>query len=162
MHSKTIGMTATLAALTWVTLAGGAATAQAKNETPNFTVVVSLSPKALAEMTAKREEIVLSAYYAGQPTKAAEKRANEIGEIDLGSEERRLPAGGGTVAFTGKGFEVKRLGWVAGRKAEVNLNVYSARKSSEDNLLDCTHFQDAVTVAAVRPIAVTCKLIGEK
>jgi hypothetical protein len=43
----------------------------------------------------------------------------------------------------------------------VNVNVYSARRSGPDNILDCAFFQDTVAVARQRSVKLACKLIGE-
>lgn len=149
-------------AAVWLIAAGGAAEAQAPTAAPRWEVSVTLSPAAAKKLAAGKEEIVLSAAYYGEPTKAAAKKADEIGQIDLGQEELRLGSAGGRVVFVGKGFKADRLGWVVGREARVNLNVYSARKSSPDNLLDCELFEDTMAVAQAKPVAIACKLIGER
>lgn len=149
-------------AAVWLGAFGGVAEAQTPAAAPRWQVSVTLSPKAAEKLAAGKEAIVLSAAYYGEPTKAAAKKADEIGQIDLGQEELRLGSAGGTVVFVGKGFKADRLGWVVGREARVNLNVYSARKSSPDNLLDCDLFEDTVAVATAKPVAVACRLIGER
>lgn len=134
---------------------------RAKPTPPRYTVVVTLSAKAAAKLTALREGVVVAAVYYGEPTKAAAKQADEVGQIDLGHEDVALPAAGGAASFVGRGFQAARLGWVVGGAAQININVFSARKSGPDNLLDCDLFEDAVTVAEAKPIAIACKLIGE-
>lgn len=148
-------------AAVWLGAIGGAAEAQTP-AAPRWQVSVTLSPKAAEKLAAGKEEIIAAAYYYGEPTKAAAKKADEIGQIDLGQEELRLGSAGGTVVFVGKGFKADRLGWVVGREARINLNVYSARKSSPDNLLACDLFEDTVAVATAKPVVVACKLIGER
>ncbi len=138
-----------------------AGTALANARAPRFSVTVTLSAKAAAELAAKREGIIVAAYYYGEPTKAAEKKADEVGQIGLGTEQQRLGSAGGTATFTGKGYQAKRLGWIAG-EPQINVNVYSARLSGPDNLLDCGLFEDAVSVAEANPVTVACKLIGER
>ncbi len=134
-------------------------------ETPKFDLVLSLSPAAFAELTKIHEQVTISAMYAGQPTKEAQKKKidDEIGEVNLGSEEITRPMTSATakVSFTGKGFDAKRLKWVAPGTAKVLINVYSARKVNDDNLLDCGIFEDVLAVAAAQPIEISCKLIAE-
>ena len=43
----------------------------------------------------------------------------------------------------------------------VNVNVYSARRSGPDNILDCDFFDDALTLAQQASLTLHCKLIGE-
>ncbi len=143
-------------------VASGVAHAQTKGPAPNFAIAVTLSPAAAKRVGGLKEAITVAAYYYGEPTKAAAKKADEVGQIDLGSEEIRLGSAGGTATFTGKGFKADRLGWVVGREGRVNINVYTARLVHPDNLLDCGLFEDTLAVAQGRTIPMTCKLIGEK
>lgn len=140
-------------------------TAFAAEAQPNFSVVVTLSQAAVAKLTAMKEQVSVSAMYSGTPTKEAEKKkiANEIGEVELGYEDQTRPLAGAQVTFTfaGKAFKTARTKWIQPGTAQLLINVYSARKASDDNLLDCGLFQDAVTLANSKPIAIACKLIGE-
>jgi hypothetical protein len=43
----------------------------------------------------------------------------------------------------------------------VNVNIYSARRSGPDNILDCDFFDDSLTVAQQAPLTLHCRLIGE-
>ena len=43
----------------------------------------------------------------------------------------------------------------------LNLNVWSGRRSSQDNLLDCGTFEDTLAVASRAPVRLSCRLIGE-
>lgn len=141
------------------------ASAVAAEAPPKFSVVVTLSAEALADLTMRHEQVTVSAYYSGEPTPEAEKKklANEIGEIDLGDETLTRPITGATetFAFAGKTFQAKKTKWIKPGTAGVLINVYSARKSTDDNLLDCGLFQDKVALANAKPIEIACKLIGE-
>ncbi len=45
----------------------------------------------------------------------------------------------------------------------VLINVYTARKTTQDNLIDCGIFEDTLAKAqASQPIPIACKMIGEK
>jgi hypothetical protein len=127
-----------------------------------FSVDVSLSSAAAARLNALKEKIVVSVFWYGEPTKAARKRADERGQIDLGTEEVRLPASGGRGEITGKTVEIKHIDWVKGRAVRVNVNVFSARLSGPNNYLDCGAFEDAVAIARSKSVQMTCKLIGER
>lgn len=127
---------------------------------PHFTVTVSLSDAARAKLAAAHEGIVVAAYYAGEPTKAAMKKA-EMGEIQLGSEEVRIGGAGGDAVFTGAKFQANRTNLIKPGTAKILINVYTARLSSQNNLISCDLFEDTVTVAEAKPIPIACKLIGE-
>ncbi|TBW37580.1 hypothetical protein EYW49_10745 [Siculibacillus lacustris] len=142
----------------------GGLPAAAKDATPvsaAFTVDVSLSPRALARLTQLREGIVVSALYYGEATRAARKKADEMGQIALGDEKALLPATGGRAAIRGANFDPRKVDWVVDRKAMVNINVFTARRSDPNNLLSCDLFDDALTLAVAGPIPISCKLIEE-
>jgi len=126
-----------------------------------FSVDVSLSSPAAAKLNALKEKIVVSVLWYGQPTSAARKRADEAGQIDLGTEQVRLPGSGGPAAITGRSVQVKHIDWVKNRAVRVNVNIFSARLSGPDNYLDCGVFEDTVVVARSKPVQMVCKLIGE-
>lgn len=138
---------------------------RAAEPTPKFSVAVTLSKEALAELTRRKEQVSVSAMYSGEPTAEATKKKidNEIGEVDLGDEAQTRPFAGPTetYVFAGKAFQAKKTKWIKPGTASILINVYSARKSTDDNLLDCTIFQDTVTLANAKPIEIACKLIGE-
>ena len=136
--------------------------ATAADNPMSFSIEVSLSPKAAAKLAAMKERIEAAALWYGDPTPAARKRADETGNINLGSETLRLPGTGGRLDFTGKPVKTDRIAWVAKREVKLNLNVYSARQGGPDNVLDCTFFDDDIRIARAKPVAVLCKLIGEK
>jgi hypothetical protein len=43
----------------------------------------------------------------------------------------------------------------------LNVNVFSARWTSEDNLIDCGFLDAPMAELAAAPQSITCKLIGE-
>ena len=57
-------------------------------------------------------------------------------------------------------MKLGRIGWLAALP-QVNVNVFSSRRSGPDNLLDCDFFQGTVAAARRAPIRLACKLIGE-
>jgi hypothetical protein len=124
---------------------------------PPWTVSVSLSPAAAAKLAATGEEIHVDAAYYGLPR---DGEGDEIEPVALATEGADR-AGAGSVELGHVDIEQRALMKVANRAVKVNVNVYTARKKLPDNLLDCTTFDDAVTVAAKEPVAITCKLIGE-
>lgn len=125
-----------------------------------FDITVSLSPKAQAALDAAHEQIALSASYYGDPRPGEEKRANEVGMIDLGMEDVVMPAGVLAVHVTGKSVAPERLRLIRGGPM-VNVNVFSARKSSDDNILNCDFIDGEVAALVAKPVHLRCFLISE-
>lgn len=125
-----------------------------------FDIEVALSPKAAAELAARHEQVTAYASYFGQPAPGAEKHVDEVGQIDLANQTKTVAANSGAFHFDGPAIDPRRLALIDGT-VMVNLNVASARKSSEDNLLACDFIQGAL--ADVRKAAITlhCGLISE-
>jgi hypothetical protein len=135
--------------------------AGAAESSMGFSVDVTLSPIAATELTARHEKIIVLAMWYGEPTEAAKSHADDMEQIDLGSEKVRLPESGGRAEVTGRKVAVNRMGWIRGRAVQVLINVFSARLSGPNNLLNCSVFEDSLTAARQKPIAVGCKLISE-
>lgn len=129
-----------------------------------FDVVVSLSPVAAKQLAQTKEGIIVSADYFGYPTVAAQQQ--QLADprepwMTLKRAQIELGASGGTAHFAAARFDEKQLGLIEKGEPQVNINVYSARKASQDNVLDCGMFQDTLQVAAQEPIKIECKLIAE-
>ena len=124
-----------------------------------FKVQVALTPKAAALLASKHESIEVAAMYFGDPKPGAEKHADEMDQINLGDERVVIPGANGTATITGTKVIARALAWTV--KPQVLINVYTARKASPDNLIDCGIFQDDVTKAQAAPIQIACKVIGE-
>ena len=146
---------------------GLAATAAAAMQRPparpslGFTLNISYSPRAAAEMARRYEALTISAYYEGEPTRAGRRHANGEGGINLGDDTFTVPGRPGPVAVTGRGFLPARLAWVRPGTIRVNVNLFSARRSGPDNILDCGLVEGPLARIVGRTHAVRCKLIGE-
>ncbi len=126
-----------------------------------FTIDVSFSPRAAAEMARRREGLTISAYYEGEPTRAARRHASEEGTIGLGEETITVGGRAGPVTVTGRGFRAARLGWIRPGTARVNVNLYSARHSGPDNNLTCDLVEGPLARIGGRTHPVRCRLIAE-
>lgn len=125
-----------------------------------FTVEVTLSDKARATFDKSGESVIVAAAYFASPKPGIDPRdVDEIGQVDLGRREIELP-GAGTARFDGRAVAKDKLGLIADAP-QVNINVYSGRKTSDDNLLNCDMFQDSVKLAASKPIQLHCALLTE-
>jgi len=143
-------------------LAGGSVAGAASAHEPlGFSLDITLSPKAAERLRATHEGIAANASYYGNPTAAAAKHGDEVGHIDLGVERHDLSAQAGRVRFTGHKVMLERLPWVDGG-VKVNVNVYSARRSNEDNILACDFIDtDLAAVVKAQPVTLHCGLITE-
>ena len=135
-------------------LFAGAASA-ALAPTP-YDVTITLSEKAAAELTKTKETITVSATFVGQ--KKAPK-PDEDPEVMLGEETAELP-GAGTVTLGKLGVSDEDVATTA--NLQILINVFSSRKASEDNILDCGIWQVDAAKAPAAKITIDCKLIGEE
>ena len=122
---------------------------------PTFELHIALSDAAAAKLKESGEAITIAAYYYGD---AKPGKENEVGQFDLGNQEKEL-AGAGSVDLGGITFKDADLANITGAP-RVNINVFTARKVFEDNLIDCGFFEDDVAKAAAG-IHLTCKLLTE-
>ena len=127
-------------------------------ELPAYQVSVSLSEKAQAKLTESGEMVHVAAYYYGEAKR--EEDGDEVGEIQLGDEGVDLP-GAGTVSLGKAAIDAAKLAKIKEPEPVLLINVFTSRKVFEDNLLSCDIFQDVVSKAAIAPISIPCKLIGE-
>jgi len=124
-----------------------------------FKVEISLSPKAAAKLAQLHEGITGAAYYYGWPTPAARKNADDVGQINLNFENVMVEDTAKTIQFTGKVVKRKEIAWLVKRQVRVAVNVYSARRSSPDNILNCDIYDGPVAEAVAKTPKITCKLI---
>lgn len=128
-----------------------------------FKVEVTLS-KAAQERLQGKDTVIVSADYFGYPSQAAIDQkvpGSENPWLTLHQRQIELP-GAGRASFPQVSFDPQQLKWVEHpNQPEVNINVFSGRKSSPDNLLDCEMFQDTLAAAYKSPVRLHCTLIGE-
>jgi hypothetical protein len=127
---------------------------------PSFEVAVSLSAAAAARLANPKETIVVDAEFYGMPI-SAQQRAALQGRLDVAPEQKQEIPGAEVVKFAAPQYDKSKLSQVEGGVVDVAIEVYSGRHSSPDNLLACDFFEDAVALAASKPVAIHCKLIGE-
>ncbi|TDK28647.1 hypothetical protein E2F46_01910 [Luteimonas aestuarii] len=140
--------------------AGGVGAATEAPDPFAFAVEVTLSGVARQQLDASAETVVVAAsYFGGAREGVAASELNDVGLIDLGRVEVEH-AGEGSVLVDGGAVRRYRLGLVEG-EPQVNVNVYSGRRTSPDNILACDMFQDGVRVAVAAPVRIACRLLSE-
>ena len=167
-----VGMMLVAAGWTWqlVGTAGSAEAAKAEEsaqaaaataEYPGFSVNVTLSDKAMAKLVAGKETVIVAGYLTGNPKPGALKKyVDEMGEVGLG--EIQMEVGPGVIARFGP-ITLKKDAFEQTDKkdAQLLINVYSGRKSSSNNLLDCGMYEGPLKPIQGTTIPIACKLIGE-
>ena len=136
--------------------------AAATGNLSGFTVDLVLSPRAAAELRRRNEGITVSTMYSGTPKRAYERHADDhSGELNMGEHEVTVAGQAGPVTVPETALNRRRLAWIDG-PPQVLVNVFTARRSSQNNLLDCGIVQGNLPDIAGRSHRVLCRLIGER
>lgn len=113
-----------------------------------FKVIVTLDERASAELAKRKEGVVVDVTFS-DPSSGGDDQGYRRQEIEL--------SGAGGEASVGP-IDLSPAKPGGGRLTEMNINVYSARKSGPDNLLSCSmESGEAGSLAA--SYTVTCSLI---
>lgn len=154
-------------------LAGSAvfapAFAQSQNAKPapvaaapaGFTVKVTYSQKAMDKLVASKETVIVVGYLYGFPKAGTPKQdVDHVGQVDLGEVKKEIvPAA--TATFDRVKPDQALVKWVNNQGLQILINVYSGRKSSPNNLLDCGIYEGPLSAVQGKSIPISCKLIGE-
>jgi hypothetical protein len=129
--------------------AGGAASAE-------VTIDLVLDPAAEAALQGREEWVVVSAWYFGDPA-VDSVPMDEMGLVYLGEERvtvfpvsQRIVLGG---ALAGAPVD-----WVI--EPLINVNVFSARLTDQNNLLNCGLVEGPVAEMAGAVQTISCSLLG--
>jgi hypothetical protein len=138
-----------------------AKTAARDTELPGFSVKLTLSDKASKKLTNNSETIVVAGYLTCSPKQGTPERyVGDEGEIWLGQVKAEVTPGKSAI-FEHVELDQDALKWADKQGPQLLINVYSGRKSSENNLLDCGIYQGSLQAVQSRSIPISCKLIGE-
>jgi hypothetical protein len=131
------------------------------SEVQGFTVKLTFSDKARQALTSRSETIVVVGYLTGFPRKGTPKHyKDEEGEVGLGQIKSEI-ALGASATFEPVKLDSAALKWVDAQGPQLLINVYSGRKSSQNNLLDCGIYEGSLLSVEGQNVPVSCKLIGE-
>lgn len=131
---------------------------------PGFDVAVTLSPLAQQTLGHAHETLCISAEFYGEVTKEGRKHhlGDEMDQVYFGGGEFRDEiAGAGTARFAVPPADPAVLQYVRDGKEQVLINVFTGRRSSQDNLITCDIFQDDVKLAQANGVKIACKMISE-
>lgn len=130
-----------------------------------YVVNLTLSPSAHVELRNSAERVKVAAYYywrpnSGGPSHNDDELGSVLGGYSLGEESHEVERNTSRVSFAGRTRANFRIRAGHG-EARVLINVFSARRTRPNNILDCSVFDDTLAVASSQGINVNCSLIGE-
>jgi len=126
---------------------------------PPFYVNVTLTEKARRRLEASKETIIVLADAYGEPKKNSSIEVDAVGRVDLVNKSIELP-GAGRAQFNHLLVPASKLNQLVSQDYNVNVNVFSGRRSSQDNILSCDFFDGKIS--KIQPgITLKCGLIGE-
>ncbi len=126
---------------------------------PTFEIEVRSSLKTTQMLTKQKETIIVAAYFAGTPKD--EKDMDEIGELQVLRKEMELTGNARIARFSGIKFSKEIFEKLVDKDIRVLINVYSGRRSSDDNLLDCGIMEMKASQFMDKRFLIGCKLIDE-
>ena len=126
-----------------------------------FTVNVTYSQKAMDKLVESKETVIVVGYLYGLPKAGTPKRdIDGVGQVDLGEVKQEIvPAS--TATFDRVNPDRALIKWINDQGLQILINVYSGRKSSPNNLLDCGIYEGPLAAIQGKSIPISCKLIGE-
>jgi hypothetical protein len=129
-------------------------------EIPEFEISLSLSTKAEDKLAKDHESVIVMAYFSGRPIDKTPKRYKEIGTMFLCAREIEL-TDKRVARFSGTKFHKELLPLLADKDIDLLINVWSGRRSNEDNLLSCDLLEDKMSNVIGKTFNLKGKLISE-
>ncbi|MCF8509297.1 MAG: hypothetical protein K9G83_11205 [Hyphomonadaceae bacterium] len=126
-----------------------------------FDVALTLTPRAAEKLVSTKERVIVAGMFWGAPNAAAKSTADEMGQIPLGEDLVEVAPENATITVPAASFDPAQLPNVEGAP-QVLVNVYSARKTHEDNLLSCGIYEGPVAMAQKQAVDIRCDLIYDE
>ena len=123
-----------------------------------FEIEVSLNAKAKDKIINGNETIIINVSLTGKPKDTT--LFSEDGQFYVASSEKEITYGQ-VARFDNIKFSKKTFDQLTDKDVYVTAFVYSGRKSSPDNLLDCNIVADSISNVVNKKFTITGKLIGE-
>jgi hypothetical protein len=126
-------------------------------------VKVQLSDAARKKLIESKETIIVAGYFTGRPKQGIEARFLDIksGDVVLGDVKSEIRPGE-TAVFDELNLNPDALARIDSQGRHILIDVYSGRRSSKDNLLDCEVYDGAFESIHGRTIVISCQLIDER
>jgi len=127
---------------------------------PDFAIAIKLSPQAEKRLRDLRETIKVLAMFDGDPLPGQGHDNAPMRDVYLGSDEKLVDAKN-IARFSSTKISQRHWNQLADKDYYVTINVFSARKTYKNNLLDCGFLGKNISSFAGRTVEVGCRLIGE-
>jgi hypothetical protein len=123
-----------------------------------FEIEIELTDKAKERITSSNETIVISIFYYGYPKDEKDANSENDGTLYLAGAEKEITYG--QIARF-ENVKISKIDYdkLIDKDFDLNLNVYSGRKSSQHNLLNCEPLFDKVSNVANKRFTLKGKLI---
>lgn len=125
---------------------------------PRVTIALQLSPKAEATLKARKETVIVAAFFSGTPKDTTSQEFLESGEVGVKDQKIELTTGR-VATFERLKFARKAYDALADKDIRLLVNVYSGRRSSPDNLLNCGIVEGPMSDLRGKRLTITGKLI---
>ncbi|CCH02305.1 hypothetical protein FAES_4306 [Fibrella aestuarina BUZ 2] len=125
---------------------------------PRVTIALQLSPKAEAKLKADKETVIVAAFFSGTPKDTTSQEFLESGEVGVKDQKIELTTAR-VATFENLKFARKDYDALADKDIRLLVNVYSGRRSSPDNLLDCGIVEGPMSDLRGKRLPITGKLI---
>lgn len=122
-----------------------------------ITLHITFDAASATKLQEAGEMVIISSYFWGDPVAGNVLPVNEIDQLYLGGEQATVWPNAQTISI-GHSLAGGPLGNV--ETPMVNVNVYSARITDENNLLDCGIVDGPTDALSKFPQEISCKLIG--
>ena len=123
-----------------------------------FEIEVILSPKAEERITKGKETIIVDVFFTGTPKDSSHAELEEDGSFFVASAKKELVYGQ-IAKFDSIKFPKRIYNQLADKDIDLGVNVYSGRKSSQDNLLNGDALFDKISNVVNKRFTLKCKLI---
>lgn len=127
---------------------------------PDFEIEVSLTPNAEKKLKDENETVIVSAMFSGIPKDIAAEEYSDMGEISVKNCKIELTSQR-IARFEKLKFHSSILNKLSDLDIFLLINVFSGRRSSEDNILDVEFLQDKMSVIKSKKYILKGKLIEE-
>lgn len=124
-----------------------------------FEIEVSLNAKAKAKIIDSKETIIINVSLTGIPKDTIIHAGD--GRFYVATVEKEITYGQ-VAKFDSIKFSKKDYNQLTDKDVYLEAFVYSGRKSSPDNLLDCSIIADSISNIVNKKFTITGKLIGDK
>jgi hypothetical protein len=128
---------------------------------PSFKILVKLSEKAESKLKKDNETVIVQCYFSGIPKDTTREEYLDEGRVPVGTARREL-RDGRTATFDGCKILRTDFESLANPDFEILVNIFSGRRSTDVNILDCEFLQDSVSHVKGRQFVLTGRLSDEK